>query len=363
MKVLFLTNIPSPYRVDFFNLISKKINLTVIFERKFSSERNKNWHKTKNLNFRYYFLNSLYLFRDKSISFGAIFHLLKNKYDFIIIGGYSTPTATLTILFLKLLRIKFILNIDGGFIKHKENFFKYFFKNMLISSASYWLSPGKSFDSYLKHYGANASRIFYYPFSSVFRKDILKRKEINIRFNSNKSFTIIYVGMVKDSKGINEFIFNAMKNPLFNYIVVGGQPSLNIKALLIAKKISNIKFFDFMEKHDVFSILKESDIFLFLTKGDVWGLVINEALAAGLPIITTNKCGAGVELIKHGKNGFFVNIQSPTEIQKYILMLEKSPNLRREMSNNNIILAKKLTLELMASKTYAILSSIKFIKN
>ena len=43
MRVLFLTNIPSPYRVEFFNELGKGCNLTVAFEGECATDRNVNW--------------------------------------------------------------------------------------------------------------------------------------------------------------------------------------------------------------------------------------------------------------------------------------------------------------------------------
>ena len=56
MKVLFLTNIPSPYRVDFFNEIGKYCDLTVLFEKGFSNERDTSWKNYSFDNFKGIFL-------------------------------------------------------------------------------------------------------------------------------------------------------------------------------------------------------------------------------------------------------------------------------------------------------------------
>ena len=47
LKILFITDIPSPYRVDFFNELNQYCNLTVIFERKYSGTREITWIKNK----------------------------------------------------------------------------------------------------------------------------------------------------------------------------------------------------------------------------------------------------------------------------------------------------------------------------
>ena len=44
LKVLFITNVPSPYRVEFFNELGKYLNLTVIFEKSTSDERDSSWN-------------------------------------------------------------------------------------------------------------------------------------------------------------------------------------------------------------------------------------------------------------------------------------------------------------------------------
>ena len=49
-----------------------------------------------------------------------------------------------------------------------------------------------------------------------------------------------------------------------------------------------------------------SDLFVLPTREDIWGLVINEAMSFGLPIITTRKCIAGTELITDGENGYLL---------------------------------------------------------
>ena len=47
---------------------------------------------------------------------------------------------------------------------------------------------------------------------------------------------------------------------------------------------------------------------LWVFGSDVWGLVINEAMAQGLPVITTDQCVAGLELVENGINGYIVPV-------------------------------------------------------
>ena len=68
MKVLFITNVPSPYRVDFFEELGKSVDLTVVFERIYAKDREKIWHKLNFKNFKAYFLNGIKIGSDSSLS-------------------------------------------------------------------------------------------------------------------------------------------------------------------------------------------------------------------------------------------------------------------------------------------------------
>lgn len=58
LKVLFLTNIPSPYRWIFFEELGKYVDLTVLFERLHAKDRERDWHRLAFKSFRAHFLMS-----------------------------------------------------------------------------------------------------------------------------------------------------------------------------------------------------------------------------------------------------------------------------------------------------------------
>lgn len=124
MKILFLTNLAAPYRVDFFNELSKYCDLTVLFERKRAADRDDRWY-SNNYKFKAIFLNSKNIGNEASLSF-EVLKYLKENFDYIILGGYSTPTAMIASTYMKLHKIPYILNADGGFINDNERKLNYF---------------------------------------------------------------------------------------------------------------------------------------------------------------------------------------------------------------------------------------------
>ena len=109
---------------------------------------------------------------------------------------------------------------------------------------------------------------------------------------------IISIGRIIYSKGYDILIEAASQiDQDIQYIIIGGQPTENLKQMINMHKLDNIHFIDFIEHDKISNYLKASDLFVLPTRSDVWGLVVNEAMASGLPVITTNMCVGGVELV------------------------------------------------------------------
>mgnify|MGYP003297122686 CR=1 FL=1 len=84
MKVLWLTFIPSPYRVSFFEELSKYCDLTVLFERESSSYRNGTWDKFEFVGFRGVILNGVTIFKNDKLCLNVKPYLLDDTYDLIV---------------------------------------------------------------------------------------------------------------------------------------------------------------------------------------------------------------------------------------------------------------------------------------
>lgn len=173
MKVLFIANIPSPYRVDFFNELGKYCDLTVAFEGKVATDRNTKWKSVEYKNFNAVFLEGIRTKSDQFLCMNVI-QFLKKGYERIILGGYSSPTAMLAIEYMRIRKIPFFIEADGGMISN-DGRLKYKIKRHFISSATGWFSSGKVTTDYLIHYGGDEAKIYLYPFTSLREKDILQK--------------------------------------------------------------------------------------------------------------------------------------------------------------------------------------------
>jgi len=366
VRVLFLTNLPSPYRVDFFNELGKQCELTVLFDRNKADDREESWLSNKSTNFNGIFLKGIKLGNKPPLCTEVISYLKKFEDDIIIIGQYSSPTGMLAIEYLKFKNIPFILNIDGGLLK-KENNIKFKIKKHFISAASSWLSTGKESDNYLLKYGADWKKIYHYPFSSIRKDEIMnepltkrKKESLKKKLGINYEYLVLGVGRFIPLKNYELLLNNWEKvdSNVMLCLIGGGPEEERYKKIISNKRLKNVKILSFKEKEELNNYYLSADIFIHPTSSDVWGLVINEALAFGLPIITTDDCIAGVELIENNINGFVTPSSRFDLMLANLNLLINDEELRKKIHQNNLLEANNYTIEKMAKRHIEIFKNI-----
>lgn len=356
MKILFLTNIPSPYRVDFFNELGKYCELTVAFEGESATDRDKKWKAAEFQNFKAIFLKGIRTKSDQFLCFDII-KVIKGGFDRIIVGGYSTPTGILAIEYMKIHRILFWIEADGGMIS-QDSRIKFWIKKHFISTASGWFSSGRVTTEYLEYYGAAKEKIHLYSFSSLLKADILEtvpsaevKEKARKKLGMSEDGIVISVGQFIPRKGF-DVLLNAWKKIPDSYglYIIGAEPTEEYLKLQKSLALKNIHFVGFKNKRELKEYYIAADLFAFPTREDIWGLVINEAMANGLPVITTNKCVAGLELVEDSVNGYIVPVEDGKALAEKIIYVLDNDDIRRKMEKNSLNKIKKWTIENMAKQ-------------
>lgn len=352
MKVLFMTNMPSPYRVDFFNELGKKCELTVMFERERDRGRDDRYKAGQYKNFKAVFPKGIQAGDAEAFCPGVISLLSRKKFDHIIVGNYYSPTGMLAIEYMLLRKIPYILSTDGGMIK-EDSGFRYKLKKHFIGSASGWLSTGKMTTDYLTYYGADPAKTMVYPFTSIWKKDILERPltkqeklEIREKLGMSKKKIVISVGQFIYRKGYDVLLKVCQKlDDSIGVYIIGGTPTEEYLQLKDEMSLSNVYFIDFMNKSELAEYYKAADLFVLPTREDIWGLVVNEAMAYGLPVVTTDRCVAGMELVKNKNNGLVVPAENNDQLLYGILETLQHGN---EWGRESLKIISQYTIERMA---------------
>jgi glycosyltransferase involved in cell wall biosynthesis len=151
---------------------------------------------------------------------------------------------------------------------------------------------------------------------------------------------IIFVGTLRPVKGI-KYLIKAMKiirqkNEDARLMLIGdGEERAYLENLVKELNLKNyVKFIEKVQNENVPEYMVTSDVFVLPSLSESFGIVNLEAMASGLPIVTT-KVGGLPEVVKDGENGFLVEPKNPEQIAEKALLILEDDELRERISRNN----------------------------
>lgn len=366
MKVLFLTNVPSPYRVKFFNELGKHCNLTVVFEKKTSTERDESWKSYSFDWFKGIILEGFSVNADTSLCLSVKRFLKKDLFDVIVCCNFTSPTGMYAVRYMKKHHIPYILESDGGFAKSGKGF-REKLKHHSIAGADYYLSTSTIHDEYYLKYGAKTEQIVRYPFSSVSENEILKtpisgeeKTKIKQSLCVEEDIMILSVGQFIHRKGFDVLLQSASSFPKNTGVyIVGGEPTEEYTKLKEQLGLSNVHFVGFKKPSELSKYYQAADLFVLPTREDIWGLVINEAMASALPVVTTERCLAGVEMIENNVNGKIASAENISELTEAITGLLSDSDMMKGIALANLDKAHQYTIETMVKRHLKLFTNMK----
>jgi glycosyltransferase involved in cell wall biosynthesis len=360
IKVVFFSNIPAPYFVEFLNELGKLCTVHAVFERARASDRNSSWNDINAKNFTYAILNGINIGTEQAISLSAIKEIDRNPDAVFVLGNMMTPTGIVLNIYLRIRKIPFILQSEGGIPKSGKGL-KEKFKKWIIKGADFCFSGMKYKNDYFAFYGVSRDNVWHYPFSSIHEKQVCdisyhdnRRIELKKTLNICERIVFLYVGQFIHRKGIDILLnaYGLVENDSTGLYLIGGQENSEYEDIVRRKSIKKVHFLPFMKTEDILNYYRASDCFVMATREDTWGLVVNEALLCGLPVITTKACVAGNELIEDGKNGFLVDSENVEALANAMKQFINSFSDFTELRENCINSVRDYTYENMAKSIF-----------
>lgn len=353
-KVLFISNIPAPYRINFFNELGKFVDLTVLFEAKTTPVSAFNYNLDQKLNFHAVFLSDGDI-RERKVDWKILPFLKPGRYDHIVVTNYGYATEAVAILALQARKIPYEMELDGGVLKNENRIVRAVKKRLIAGAARYW-STGAQTDRFLERFGVPKERIVRYPFSSIYERELADHPpQETEKHTAKRALEIPYrkvvlsVGRPLHLKGFDLLIRAAARlQEDTGVYIVGGAPKQEWLDLAREVGVTRLHFVEYAARDMVQAFYRAADVFVLATRGDVWGLVVNEAMASGLPVITTEGCVAGCEMIENGKSGYVIPCEAWEPLAQHLNELLGDDALRERMSLAALGAARGYTLEAMA---------------
>ncbi|MBB1286133.1 glycosyltransferase family 4 protein [Flavisolibacter sp. BT320] len=342
-KVTFLTNIPAPYREPMHEILAQSsgIDYSVIYCSKI--EPNREW-KFERGNYERWYL------KEKATSMmhnnpNVFKYLQQIRPDVVVATGFY-PTSLYGFLWCLVNRKKFIPLTDGTLRSEKD----LSFVHRLVRKVVYKFS-----DSYV---GASTGSVDLYrsynvPETQIFRCHLCIENSPFLSVKpETKEFDLMFSGQMIERKMPLFFaeVARLVKEKLgkCKVLVLGNGP---LKETMLKKlKEYNIEFEypGFVQPHNLPAFYKKAKVFLFPTLQDPWGIVANEACAAGVPVITCENAGVAGDLIIHNKNGYVLPLEEVTWAEKTCHLLTNEND--RQLFSENAVNAVKAYNPQAASK-------------
>jgi len=320
LKLVIVTNIPAPYRLPIYEYLNNryKNNFLVIYCSK--KESNRKWN-LGTFKFNYLFLKENVKEKKDGFNFihnnPDVFHELK-KYnpDVIITTGFN-PTHIYAWIYAKLFRTKHICMTDGWIYSEKNlSIIHKIIRKIIFKSSSAFIGASKNSLDLYRSYNIKEEKLFQSHLcidndNGQFTDRKLPLFFADVAYELSKSIKNLKILILGDGPLKKEF-FTKLDSFGLDYHYVG-----------------------FVTQSELPQLYSKAKLFLFPTKLDAWGVVVNEAMASGTPVVTTPFAGVVNDLLIDGNNGFVLPIDSALWSEKIEKVLS-SEKVWNNLSKNAI---------------------------
>ena len=324
--IVFLTYSPAFYKLNLFNEIAKRRKIFVIFTCQGAKRRNSDFYNGL-YDFEFILFNNNN--KIKQLAWLCRF-LKKNHYKNLIIGGWRSVYMWLAILLSPAKKNSIV--VESSYLESSKNGFRGYIKKIFLKGINKAYVPGESNKKLLQelHFNKQIVKTMGVGIFNIVEQPVyVEKKEV-------KNF--LYVGRLSEEKNLELLIkvFNELPNLKLN--IIGFGP---LEQDLCSKSSMNTIFWGAINNKDLSVIYQSNDVFILPSIYEPWGLVIEEALNNGLPVIVSNRVGCVEELINE-KNGIVFPFNSHCGLREAVLKmtnLEFYNCLRKNISENDFNLS------------------------
>lgn len=265
----------------------------------------------------------------------------ENKYEFIN-THFVIPTGPLGFALSNLFGIKNILTIIGGDIydptkkssPHRHLILKLIVRFFIQKANRVVAISLNTKENAIKYHGVTKKiEVISIPFTAVRYPEIHKSK---LGLSGNKKY-IIGVGRLIKRKNFEFFlnILAMLPDNVCGIIVGDGPERYNLEGVAHKLNISRrVIFTGYVDEQIKFQYLANSDIFFLSSIHEGFGIVLQEAMQTGLPIVAVNN-GGQTDIVNEGENGFLMGSDKVADLASKIVELLQNKKLAQTISNNN----------------------------
>lgn len=332
-RLTLLTEIPAPYRIPLFNALAERVELRVLFLRERNPDRPFRLHREE-LHFEWSVLPGTdATLRGRWFVFNrGIARGLRGS-EAVLVGGWNQPAFWAAFGWTALRRVPAILWVESTQRDRRSGRLEAV-KRSMLRAVDGFVVPGTASLAYLESLGVDRSRISVAPNavdSGIFGEATRMRTEGPCR--------IVTVARLSREKGIDVLLRAAADLPVEIVLAGAGPQEPHLRELAGP----NVTFLGNVERDELPQVYADADIAVVPSRSEPWGMALNEAALAGLPLVSSTAVGGAYDLIEDGENGFRVPPDDPEALRGALVRLVGDESLRRSAGARSREIAQQFT--------------------
>ena len=280
-----------------------------------------------------------------------ILHLWRQRFDAVLIHSYATRLSLFAYLGALVSGTPVLLRTESGRLR-APGFWRDALRQLalrpLFAVTSGFLVIGRANRAFFGAYGVSQSRQFFTPYSVDNEFFSEQRREVQasrhaLRRSHGWTDDVVVVGFTgklvpgKDISTLIDAIANLQEGGLRVglFLVGAGQAVETLERQVHARAVKWTVFAGFKNQTELAACYICMDVFVLPSRSETWGLVLNEAMLFGLPVLATNAVGATRDLVEEGENGYVFDVGDVGGLAQHLRHLVGSAETRRRFGTRS----------------------------
>jgi len=350
LKLALITEIPAPYRIPLFNALAERVELRALFlagrdpRRPFYDPHDEEWRVERLI------LPGRQLRRGGRwvvLSRGVLGELRRFRPDAVGVGGWNEPAFWQALGYCRARRVPLLVWVESTARDARSDAGPLrLARSAMARAAAGAFVPGTAAAEYARALGFRDVAVAPNAIdASVFAEAAVDR-------GGRESCTFLYAGRLDPEKGV-DVLLRAFEQVSGKLVVAG---SGSEEERLRASASDRVAFVGPKSRDELVRLYAEADALVLPSRSEPWGMVLNEAAAAGLPLVATEEVGAACDLIENGVNGFRVPAGDVRALAAALERLAEDEPFRLVAGRRSRELAGRFTPERWAEEVVALAS-------
>lgn len=277
----------------------------------------------------------------------ALFRIF-NEYrpDVLNITGYFDWAQVLLMFYARWKGVKVVISSESSSADHNRSVWKEWVKKVILKRAHAFFCFGKTSAEYLESLGVERNAI------KVRNAAVIDEQLIRQRYDEAKAGDaldnaapkkFVYVGRLAPEKNLQTLI-RAFARAVdqtgahWQLLFVGDGPDRDELQELAEESgvAGKVVFAGGFPWYQVPGWLAQSDVLVLPSRSEPWGLVVNEAMVCGMPVIVSETCGCAGDLVRNGVNGFTFDHSQQQELEKHLIYFIRNPGRIGDMGRESL---------------------------